>query len=609
MIRTALLVATLGAMLSAGGAAASTDELQALLSKYIAWRGGSQFEALQVIHEKGTSRVGQVDGSFELWLVRDGRLRRNRSLGPVSEREAVTHSDAWKSNASGQIEDLADGGQTERRAVALAFADVGKPGAGMTYRLLGTERREERAWAVVRVSFGGPDTYDLYLDPASGELLGERITEDRATRFLRFGQWRSVSGVRMPFDAHLTSANAAADEYARVDSVELNSAPESEVFARPASAQTWSFASGLHSTGWVDFEFFNDSQIFIPATVNGRAVNLILDSGADITVVDKTLATSMGLELSAAAPVTGTGGESTMQLVPDLEVRIGALGLHHVTAGVIDLSTMAGQLGHALPLILGKEVFNQLILDIDFPHRRIAFSEPARFATPPGAVRVPLARHGDNRSVPVSVEGRLPVAFDFDLGSNSPLIVYSSYRDSTHLLDGRRQSLGLSAGVGGMIKPRCATLSYITLAGTRLASVPADFPDAAEGTLNSDRTAGNIGLPVFSRFRLISDYPHDQLWLVGDAKALAEPFLKNRAGLLTLPAGDRLKVLMVAPGSPAARAGWKEGTEIVAVNGQKIGDGYRNSVLSHWATQAAGTRVALSVVDGSTRELILADYF
>jgi ATP-dependent Zn protease len=51
------------------------------------------------------------------------------------------------------------------------------------------------------------------------------------------------------------------------------------------------------------------------------------------------------------------------------------------------------------------------------------------------------------------------------------------------------------------------------------------------------------------------------------------------------------------------------GTEILAVNGQKIGAGYRTSVLSHWATQAAGTRVALTLVDGSTRELVLADYF
>jgi len=458
MIRTALLAATLGALLPAAGATANPPELQSLLADYIAWRGGQQFEALQSVHEKGNGRVGEIAGAFELWLVRDGRLRRNRSLGPATETAAVTSDGAWKSNASGQIEDLADGGQAQRRAVALAFADVGKADAGMTYRLLGTEQREQRTWSVVRVSFGGNDTYDLFLAP-SCELLGERITEDRATRFVRFGRWQSVSGVRMPFEVRVTGANAATQEYARIDSLELNVTPGPEVFARPAPAQTWSFAAGRHSTRWLDFEFFNDSQIFIPATLNGRAVQVILDSGADITVVDKSLATSMGLKLSAAAPVTGTGGESTMQLVPDVEVRIGELALQHITAGVIDLSTMAGQLGHPLPLILGKEVFNQLLVDVDFPHRRIAFYEPLNFSPPPGAVRLPLGRHGDNRSVPVAVEGRRPVAFDFDLGSNSPLIVYPAYRDSAQLLDGRRQSLGLSAGVGGLIKPRCATLS------------------------------------------------------------------------------------------------------------------------------------------------------
>ncbi len=117
--------------------------------------------------------------------------------------------------------------------------------------------------------------------------------------------------------------------------------------------------------------------------------------------------------------MTGAAGQSTLQLIPDLEIRIGDLGLHQVTAGVIDLSTMAGQLGHALLLIL-----RPAIVDIDFPHCRIAFSAPANFTAPPDAVRIALGRHGDHRSVPLSAEGRAPVAFDFDLGSNSPVIVY-----------------------------------------------------------------------------------------------------------------------------------------------------------------------------------------
>ena len=66
---------------------------------------------------------------------------------------------------------------------------------------------------------------------------------------------------------------------------------------------------------------------------------------------------------------------------------------------------------------------------------------------------------------------------------------------------------------------------------------------------------------------------------------------------------------MVAPGSPAERAGWKDGTQIAAVDGHKIDAAYRNSTLSRWTMQPPGTRVTLTLADGSTRELVLADYF
>jgi C-terminal processing protease CtpA/Prc len=52
---------------------------------------------------------------------------------------------------------------------------------------------------------------------------------------------------------------------------------------------------------------------------------------------------------------------------------------------------------------------------------------------------------------------------------------------------------------------------------------------------------------------------------------------KRRSGLNVTLVGDRLKVLLVAPGSLAAETGWKEGDEITAIDGQKIGPAYPGS--------------------------------
>jgi C-terminal processing protease CtpA/Prc len=76
-----------------------------------------------------------------------------------------------------------------------------------------------------------------------------------------------------------------------------------------------------------------------------------------------------------------------------------------------------------------------------------------------------------------------------------------------------------------------------------------------------------------------------------------------------MPAKDRLKVLMVAPGSPAERAGLKEGAEIVAVDGKQVDAGYSGSDLSRWPHQAPGTVVKLTLADGSIQPLTLQDYY
>jgi aspartyl protease/PDZ domain-containing protein len=585
------------------------DDVQTVLAKYVSWRGGPAFEAMQSFHEEGRIRSGGESGRFEHWRAGDGRYRQHGKLGLISNDEEVTPESNWTRNTSGQIEDIGDNGESDRRLTVLTFAKGVEPHAGVSYTLLAPEEREGRTWEVVRVGFGGADAYDLFIDGGTGELLGERITEDQQVRFVKYDDWRLVSGVRMPFGEHDRGANPADDQDLQARAIQINLPLPATLFARPASLRLWHFADGRRSTGWMDFEFFDDERIFIPSTVNGHPVNLILDSGAGISVLDSTFAKSVNIKGGGSIGVMGVGGNSTMQLAPNLQIKMGALTLSHITAGLIDLSGVSADMGHPLPLILGKEVLNQLVIDIDFQHHKIAFLDPQGFSGPPDAVRLELGRHGDNHTVPVSVEGAAPVPFDFDLGNGSPLIVYAAYRDRAHLLDGKSQSLTLTSGVGGAKPDKMATVRSIALGGVQMNQIPAAFPDAGSDAVSSDRAAGNIGLPVFKRFRLVTDYPHNAVWLIPNASALAEPFPKGRSGLNVTPAGDRLKVLLVAPGSPAAETGWKEGDEITAIDGQKIGPAYSGSPLSRWAGGPAGTEVTLSLTDGSTRKLTLADYF
>lgn len=85
--------------------------------------------------------------------------------------------------------------------------------------------------------------------------------------------------------------------------------------------------------------------------------------------------------------------------------------------------------------------------------------------------------------------------------------------------------------------------------------------------------------------------------------------LKDRSGLGLAVGPTALTVVHVAPGSPAARAAWQPGEQIIAVNGQAIGPDYNRGSLWRWRYAGKGTAIQLSMSAEITRTLTLADYF
>jgi Aspartyl protease/PDZ domain len=604
MIRTSMLALVIA--LSAG--AARADDLSDLVDRYVAWRGGSAFEQLQTIHESGAVEASGLHGKVEIWSNRaDQRI--DIDLGVFKQTQVVTPQleQSWDTNPSGQVETMPSAGaDTQRQRLALEFADAFRGHGGVKATLLGVEQRDGASWSVVRLSFGGADTYDAFIDPATGALDGFRVTEDRQTRFERLGDWRLVDGVRMPFEDKVTTGAPGGDQSTRVEAVELNHPFPDARLARPGDAHKATFSNGASSTGWIPFEFFGGTRIFIPAKVNGRDVVVLLDSGAQSSVIDKGLAQSIGLKPKGEGNLQGSGGDETAAIVDGVTVEVGALKLSNLTVISIDLQSHAGALGHALPFVLGDELFRELAVDIDFANRRIAFSDPARIARPQGAVEVPLAALLGLRSIPVSVDGAPPVQVEFDLGSNSPLMVFPSYAKAHGLPDGRT-SQRFSGGAGGMHSETIASLGKVELAGVTFANVPTLFPPDTISSVKSDLISGNAGLPVLSRFHLVIDYSHDRVWMTPEPHANA-PFAKDRMGLLMLPKDGVFEVGFVSPGSPADKAGLKAGDRIRLVN-HKPTSAWPHDVLTRLSEEAAGTRVELTMADGKVRRLTLKDYF
>ncbi|MBF5043509.1 hypothetical protein FGE12_14010 [Aggregicoccus sp. 17bor-14] len=597
------------------GAAHAADPAAELLARHLAWRGGPAYARLKSVHRQGQLSLGGLSGKLETWSLRDGRLREDTDLGVLRGSRAFTPKSGWSVNASGQLEDVAATDMRDaRHQLALEFGEALRGHGGARAQLLPDEPRDGRSWKVVRITFSGPgdeDRYDLFLDAGSGALHGVRIREDQRTRFVRLGDWREVEGVRMAFLEEVFDEHPDGNTRTVLEQVELNAQPPAGLFERPKEAERKvRFAEGRHSTGFLPFEFFNENRVYIPAKVNGRDTQVLLDSGAEMTVVDAGYARELGLAAQGTLPAVGSGGQDRAQLAAGVDILLGDLQLKGLTVAIIDLAQVAKEIGHPLPVVLGKEAFNQLVVDVDFPNRRIAFHEPRGFQAPAGAVKVPLKEStGGMREVQISVEGRPPVPVLFDVGNGGALSLYAAYWKRAGLLEGRRHSRTLSGAVGGLQERDVAVLGTVRLAGVTFHDVPTVFDGEDQSVSSSSRNLGNLGLQVLGRFRMITDYARDTMLLVPDARAVARPFDKDRAGLALLPHGEYLEVLLVSPGSPAAAAGWKKGERVVAIDGQRVAQGYSGTPLAKWRYAPAGKQVSLTLADGTTRSLTLQDYY
>jgi hypothetical protein len=143
------------------------------------------------------------------------------------------------------------------------------------------------------------------------------------------------------------------------------------------------------------------------------------------------------------------------------------------------------------------------------------------------------------------------------------------------MLDGRKTALVMSGAVGGEKPNRRAMVKSITFGGMEFFDVPAMFtmPKADGGITTGDtnRSLGNVGLPVISRFRVITDYSSDHLYLLPRPGAAKEAFRKDRSGMKLIFEGDHLRVTSVSPESLAATAGWKAGDKVkVTINGAAV---------------------------------------
>jgi hypothetical protein len=486
-----------------------------VVQHYVRWRGGSAFQALRSIHLTASVIDGGLAGTKQVWATKQGSYLEQEQTGQIATSLAVWGKNAWRTNLSGQPVSIS---RTEadhyKHDASLMFAGIF---AGELRAAIGARPDESfdgSLWNVFRVSFGDTETYDFFIAPRTGELRAIRSTVDRRTQMTVYAQWQVVDGVKQPFVQDVRSSNQASQSSLTARSIVANELPANRLLQTPDNLVPFRFSKDSDWSGWIKFDFVDGKRIFIPAEVNGRKALLLLDSGAETTVLGKETASGAGIHCAGQIGMEGSGGSDSAALCTGVSVSIGNASISGIVASRMDLDTLGRNVGLPITAILGQEVFNSAIIDIDFQQSRIAFRSPTSFTPPNEARRLALRPWAGNRLLTVSVEGRPAILAIFDLGNGSPLDLFPSYWKPLHLLDSRAVKDSQMGGAGGKKPISVAVLKTVSFAGVEFRNVRTNFTAELDTTENSDMVKGNVGMPIYDHFHLMTDYPHNKIYLI-----------------------------------------------------------------------------------------------
>ena len=252
-------------------------------------------------------------------------------------------------------------------------------------------------------------------------------------------------------------------------------------------------------------ELFNN-RLFIPVTVNGVSTTALLDSGAEMTILDDDFARRLGLQSQGSATAHGSGA-ATMQasFADDVRIDLG-FATHSFRTGIIDLGEVSQRLiGRNVDLIVGRDMFDRERLRIDMIGGSI---DRVTADAAPAGVRLPMTNRRGVPAIQASIEGGAPAEAVFDLGNGSEVLIGSAYAariglNAPERVVERRQG----GGLGGARQRDIVRLRSLTVAGREFRDLPAAIDP---GSSASDV---NLGTSVLRHFIITADFAGQAIWL------------------------------------------------------------------------------------------------
>lgn len=272
------------------------------------------------------------------------------------------------------------------------------------------------------------------------------------------------------------------------------------------------------SQEWVPFEL-QDNLIKVQAHLDGRPMEAVLDSGTGGLGIDKDFATSIGMELgSSIGMVPGGGKPEPMFPVTISRLDFGPEEIEHISAIALNLSNLSTSAGFPVKLLLGRPVFEDRAIRVDYSDRKIFFFPVG--SQPSCADPLPLTFRGGVPVVTVNLKAtsnskpkQLHLIVDLGTRHFAAMIggPFLETEDGQQLeRSGRSTQVG--TGTGGQVMGTAVSVADLSIGSKDYSGLTVALTRQV-GSFGKNGVDGSLGVPLWESGSIIFDYPHKRFCL------------------------------------------------------------------------------------------------
>ncbi len=330
-------------------------------------------------------------------------------------------------------------------------------------------------------------------------------------------------------------------------------------------------------TGTIEVPFRKTEEaMIVDATVNGQKVSLMFDTGYGGTAVIDT-AIDLG-KSTGTATLHDFVGTLQVGTVKPKSLQIGALTvpIDSDTLIVQQHADYSAEYGQHCDGILGFSAMKGKVFTIDFEHSKFVFhpdSHDISKLTPDNKTTflqklLPIGKSSLEMFVTTPTDQKLTLALD--TGNAFYATTHRDVLERVGLWErDRPHKFPKQSGVAsGAVESWQYQMPPLTIFGVPTPPSVWDIIDLPSSSAEGD---GTVGFGFLNNFNITIDYARRRVWLQNWKNPIAN-IEKGDVGISAgyNPRTKRTEVYLVAPDSPAAAAGIKEGDSVLMVDGEDL---------------------------------------